>query len=506
METQVLIIGGGLAGNMMARELAKYQVDVTLVEKRADVGFGVSKASNGYLYWGMAWNVSVALKAIAHEVGHASKEAEIKKENWNRSGYEYWNSTLLRELDIPYLWTPIMQIATDDQELKILDVLEQETIARNMYYRRINKEEILSIEPNVNPNAISALYDDQAGWKTYYPWEIVMALYENARQNGVKYMLDTEVTGFSQNGGFQIAETTRGPIKTEFIINACGADGMKVAQMANACDFSLQFFKAHVILMDKAIRNLVNTSVAILAGPGRLKSINPVQSGNLLLSSIYTPTDRPGDVATDKPILDDLFGMAQDVVPSLSKRHIVAYYATSRVYSARDPDEYIIEFAQNNPRFINMVLRMPGFVPMPAIAKDVLSMLADHGLPLTSRNDFNPDRKRIPRFSDLSNEEREKLIAQDPKYSHVVCRCETVTEGEIVEAIRRGATTIDGIKYRTRAGMGRCQRGFCGPRVVEILARELNIKPTEVTKNGGNSRELLYTTKELHPVREEVTV
>jgi glycerol-3-phosphate dehydrogenase len=149
-----------------------------------------------------------------------------------------------------------------------------------------------------------------------------------------------------------------------------------------------------------------------------------------------------------------------------------------------------------------MVFRMPGISAAPAIIRDAVGMLADHGLPLTKKGDFNPYRKRIPQFSTLSDEERGKLIAQDPKYGHVVCRCETVTEGEIVEAIRRGATTLDGVKFRTRAGMGRCQGGFCGPRVVEILARELNIKPTEVTKRGSGSRILLHETKELSKVWE----
>lgn len=496
METQVLIIGGGAAGTMMARELSRYKVDVTLVEKRPDVAFGVSKASNGFIYSGMEWNVSVALKSIVEGIGGVTKDSEAKKEKMCMEGFNMWKP-LLSELDIPSLWMPRMLVATNDEEMMRLGIVESETAARNMPFRKLKRDEILSIEPHVNKNVIAGLFDDEIGLNHVYPWDMVHALAENARKNGVKIMLDTEVIGFSQKSGFQVVETARGPIKTEFIINACGAQGAKVAKMADACDFSLQFFKGHLILMDKKNRNLVNTSVAILAGPGRLKSINPVQSGNLLLSAIYAPTDNPQDISADRSGLDELFSMGKDVIPALSKKDIISYFAISRVYSARDPDEYIIEFAPNNPRFINMILRMPGFVPLPVIAKNIVSMLADHGLPLTTKNNFNPYRKRIPRFNDLSNEERSKLIAQDSRYGHVVCRCETVTEGEIVEAIRRGATTVDGVKFRTRAGMGRCQGGFCGSRVVKILARELNIKPTEVTKNGGNSRILIGETKEL---------
>jgi glycerol-3-phosphate dehydrogenase len=495
METQVLIIGGGAAGTMMARELSRYKVNITLVEKNPDVAFGVSKASNGYVYSGMEWNVSVALKSIVEGIGGVTKDSEVKKEKMCMEGFNMWKP-LLSELDIPCFWMPRMLVATNDEEMSRLDIVESETAARNMPFRKLKRDEILSIEPHVNKNVIAGLFDDKIGLNHIYPWDIVHALTENARENGVKFMLDTEVIGFSQKNGFQVVETTRGPIKTEYIINACGAQGAKVAKMADACDFSLQFFKGHLILMDKKTRNLVNTSVAILAGPGRLKSINPVQSGNLLLSAIYAPTENPRDISADKSGIDELFGMCKDVIPELSKKDIISYFAVSRVYSARDPDEYIIEFAPNNPRFINMVLRMPGFVPLPVIARNVAGMLADHGLPLTTKDNFNPYRKRMPKFSDLSNEERGKLIAQDPRFGHVVCRCETVTEGEIIESIRRGATTLDGVKFRTRAGMGRCQSGFCGPRVVEILARELNIKPTEVTKNGGNSRVLLGETKE----------
>jgi glycerol-3-phosphate dehydrogenase len=503
-EAQVLIIGGGAVGCMLARELSQYKVDVILVEKMPDVSFGLSKASNGYIYWGLMWQISAVLKSIALEGGEAppSTAAGLKKEGWCRAGYELWKSSLFAELDIPYRWLPVLNVATDDTELKILNLLEAQCKDLGWPNRRLKREEVLSLEPNVTNKVIAGLYDDEWGFYSTYPWETVISVAENAQQNGVKFMLNTEVTGFSHKGGFQIVETTKGPIKTEFIINAAGADSLQVAKMAHACDFSLQFFKAHLIIMDKRIGNIINRFVGALAGPGKVKGLCPMQSGNLLLSAIYTPTNMPHDLATDKVYLDTMFSWCQEVVPSLSRRDIIAYHSVSRVYSARDPEEFIVEFSPNNPRFMNMVFRMPGISAAPAIIRDAVGMLADHGLPLTKKGDFNPYRKRIPQFSTLSDEERGKLIAQDPKYGHVVCRCETVTEGEIVEAIRRGATTLDGVKFRTRAGMGRCQGGFCGPRVVEILARELNIKPTEVTKRGSGSRILLHETKELSKVWE----
>ena len=498
METQVVIIGGGVAGTMLARELSKYKVDVILVEKKPDVGFGVSKCSNGYIYRGLLWQLSMVLKSIVTgTVVSALSETELKAQRWCAEGYDIWKKSLLTELDIPNMKLPVMLVATNDQEMEILNLLEKQTRASNNPCRRVNKEEIVWREPHVTPNVISGLYDDELGVTCTYGWDIVEALAENAQQNGVNIMLDTEVIGISKNGGFQIVETTKGPIKTDFIINAAEADGLKVAKMADACDFTLTFFKAHLIVMDKKLSELVKGYLAILAGPGKLKGVHRTISGNLLLSAIYKPTKLPHDLAADKAVLDELFSWCHDVVPSLLKRDIISYFAVSRVYSGRDPEEYIVEFAPRNPRFINMIFRMPGFVPAPVIAKEVVEMLAGHGLPLPRKDDFNPYRKRSPRFSELSDEEKRMFIAQDPRYGHVICRCETVTEGEIVETIRRGATTLDGVKFRTRAGMGRCQSGFCGPRVVDILSKELNIKPTRITKNGGSSRILLGETKQL---------
>jgi glycerol-3-phosphate dehydrogenase len=310
-------------------------------------------------------------------------------------------------------------------------------------------------------------------------------------------LLNTEVTGFSKSSGFQIVETTNGPVRAEFVINATGADGARVAAMADACNFSLQYFRGHLIIGDKNLGKLVKSQVSSIPRPGIMKLVYPLPSDNLMIGLIYTPTHEPHAIAADRTDLEEVFNRGQSLLPALTRKDVVSFFAMSRVYSARDPDEYIVECAPNNPRFINTVLRMPGFIPAPAIAKNIVEMLVDQGLPLTRKANFNPSRKAIPRFNELSLEKKRELIASNPKYGHVVCRCETVTEGEVVEAIKRGASTVDGVKFRTRAGMGRCQGGFCGTRVIEILARELNVDRTEVTKHGGHSRVLLYRGKEL---------
>ena len=194
--------------------------------------------------------------------------------------------------------------------------------------------------------------------------------------------------------------------------------------------------------------------------------------------------------------------MARSLVPRLSERDIINTFTGVRVFNTRDVEEHIVEFSKVNPRFLNVAIRLPGLIGALPMGRHVVGMLADHGLELIRKTDFNPYRKAIPRFHELSDDERRELIAKDPRFGHVVCRCETVTEGEIVEAIKRGARTEEGIKMRTRAGMGRCKRGFCGPRVISILARELNISPLEVTKRSVDSPFLLFRSKDLLPKKE----
>jgi len=499
MEKQVVIIGGGVMGTALARQLSRYELDTVVVERYPDVSFGISKASNGMIYTGLTWLVSIALKAIATSGGDA--ESHLEKERMCSDGFERWND-IFQELDIPHRYSDVTVIARNDEELERLKSMQQ--MAKPEWgIRLLDRDTLFSMEPNVTREAIAALYD-KGHVLTNYPWEIVIALAENAKENGVEFMFNAKVQGFSRKNGFQIVETTRGPIKTEFIINAAGPWGADVAKLADACDFYLQFYKGHCLITDRNVGNLVNSTIFWPPSPGVSKVIQPMLSGNLRLGSIYAATDNEDDEAADKDDMEVVFERAHDLVPALSKKDIIAYYPGLRVFSGRDREEYIIEYAPNNPSFVNVVLRLPGFTPAPVIAEKIVSMLEKSGLELREKNNFNPYRTRIPPFREFSDKQRNQLIAEDPRWGHIVCRCETVTEAEVVEAIRRGATTVDGVKYRTRVGMGRCQGGFCGPRVVEILARELNLPVTQVTKKGGKSQVLLYESKELLKTRKEI--
>ena len=479
METQVAIIGGGVMGTLVARELSRYKVDATVIEREPDVCLGISKASNGMIYSGLTWLVSVALKAIATDGGGA--ESHMEKDKLCLDGYEKWEA-IFKELDVPYILTGVIVIARNDEELERLKAMKDMAKPEwNLSF--LDRNALLSKEPNINPEAIAGLYDE-GHMLSQYPWDVVIALAENAKQNGIKFMLNTEVIGFSKSNGLYVVETTKGPIKAEFVVNATGPWGPDVAKLANACDFSLQFFKGHSLLTDRRVGNLANNCLFWPPTPGVSKAIQPMPGGNLRLGSIYSPTDNKEDVGADLQDMQTVLSRASDLVPALAKQDIIAYYAGMRVFSARDKEEYIVEYAPDKQKFVNVVLRLPGFTPGPAVAEKVVRMLEKSGLQLTEKEDFNPHRKGIPIFRNLSNAERNELIAQDSKWGHIICRCETVTEAEIVEAIRRGATTLDGVKYRTRAGMGRCQTNFCSPKVIEILAREMNVPVTQITKRN----------------------
>jgi glycerol-3-phosphate dehydrogenase len=388
-------------------------------------------------------------------------------------------------------------IATNEDEVKILDVTEDLCKQIGSEPRRLNKEAIRVVEPNIAKSAVSALLDEtsEAG---VYPWEHCIALAENARANGVRIMTGAGVKTIKPVNGSFLVETERGPIKTEYVINAAGAYADKVADMAGVCDFGLIFVPGQTEILDKRLKGLINCCIGSPPMPGAGGRINVLPSGNISVGFIeYMMTKNREYAARRKDLADQSIARARDFVPAISQKDIIKSFTAVRVFNTRDAEDHIIEATKKHPHFINAVIRPPGLAASPAIAEYVVNLLGNQGLILVKKIDFNPYHKGIPKVSELPDKERQKLIAQDPRYGHIVCRCEEISEGEIVEAIKRGARTVDGIKFRTRAGMGRCQGGFCGTRVVEILARELDIPMTEIRQNSDLSRILLYRSKEL---------
>ncbi len=509
-EADVVIIGGGITGAAIARELSKYKVETILVEKAGELADGQTKGSIGNVYSGTTMIGSLIAKSAVLQPGAPLYDPNSKKMKWCEEGFFKDWPRILKELDIEHSYPPVLVFARSEAEMEALK--KYEDTAQHIggdyakSYRKVNKEEIFALEPNVTKDAIAGLYDEDR-LIDIFPPEAVIAMAENAAQNGVKILLDAEVTGVVHNGGYQIVETRNGPIKTNFIVNAAGRQADKIARMGGACDWGLQNKTTLVMIFDKHVEGLVNGMVRCPCVPSFLCLVKRRSEGNLIAAcGPYGLVDNPEDTETVSQMLNDGIAGIKGLVPGISQKDIINTFTGVRAFNTRDKDDHIVEFSSTNPRFINAIIRPPGIAGAPPMARHVVGMLADAGLKLTSKSDFNPRRKAIPRFRDLSDEERDGLIKQDSGYGHVICRCETVTEGEIVEAIRRGARTEQGVKMRTRAGMGRCKRGFCGPRVIAILARELDIPVTEVTKRGRGSTLLPYKSKELLQAKEEVEV
>jgi glycerol-3-phosphate dehydrogenase len=499
LETQVLIVGGGVEGTSIARELAKYKVDAIVAEKEVDVAGGQTCRSAAMVYSpvGLSWVGSLVIKSIMCKPGDPLFHPESLKEKLTMKGFNMFEP-LVRELNVSsYTKRTMMMIATTEDEVERLNLAQDICKQLGFEPERLNKEAVLAREPNVTKKVICAIADSPSDGAVY-PWEYCMALAENARENGIRIMTGAEVQAIRpSNGGF-VVDTARGPIRTEYIVNVAGAYADKVAQMAGVCDFGLSYMKGQTEILDKRLGGLVNNSVTPTPQPGKGGVIGRLPSGNIALGFVeYTPTEDCEDTFANREWTNENIATAREFVPDITERDIIKSFTGVRVFNTRDVEDHIIEATKKYPNFINAAIRLPGLAASPAIAEYVVNLLGNQGLALVRKADFNPYRTGIPKVSELPDEERQKLIAQDSRYGHVVCRCEEVSEGEIIEAIKRGARTVAGIKYRTRAGMGRCQGGFCGSRVVEILSRELDIPMTEVTQKGGLSRVLLYRSKEL---------
>ena len=487
LKTQVLVIGGGVLGTAVARELSRYKVDVILVEREVDFGWGSTKAN----------------MCIVCQGGDA---LEFRKE-YHRSRL-VWESIplmepLCRQLDVPFKRVGELAIFFNNEGRAKYQKMKTRAESLGITtHQFVDRDSLRKMEPNIAPEAMGALYDPTIAITD--PVRLTMALAENARQNGVNVITTAEVQDMTRSpDGFEV-KTSQGNISCEFIVNAAGMAVDRVAAMVNADDFVVFPIRGYVGILDKKMGDLVNHEIhARPEAPGESNIITPTVYGNLIIG---TPMKlaRRNDYSTTRQMADTALVNVRRLVPGISGKDIINSFAGFLMFRNWELGwhECVVSPSRSVPRFINVSMGYPGVSAAPATAKEVVKLLTQEGLKLEENPNFNPYRKAITDFSELSDEEKRALIAEDGRYGHVVCRCETVTEGEVVEAIGRGATTLDGVKFRTRAGMGRCQGGFCSPRVISILARECGISEEEVTKKGGESRHLLYRSKELLGARE----
>lgn len=463
----VIIIGGGVIGCAIARELSRQQRKIALMERASDVCEGASKANSGIIHAGYD-APSGTLKAKLNVQGNQMMEA------------------LAKELDIPFKRNGSFVLMFEEEGRSELQKLYERGLQNGVKELRIlSGDEVREMEPNVSSEVKAALYAPTAG--IVCPFGMTYAFAQNAAVNGAEIFLSTEVTDIhKKEAGFTVV-TTGGNFETKYIINAAGVYADKIHNMVSEEKLEIVPRRGQYCLMDKEVGNLTGATLFQLPtklGKGVL--VTPTVHGNLLVGPNAEDMDDKEGIYTTAEGLSDILKCGEKSVKSLPKNKVITSFAGLRANANGD---FRIEEVSDAKGFIDVAgIASPGLSASPAIGVYVANLMQEID-PVPMKPDFMATRKGIPSMALATMEKRKELIEENPAYANVICRCELVTEGEIRDAIRCpvGATTLDGIKRRTRAGMGRCQSGFCSPKVVEILAEELGVDVEEITKMGGKS-------------------
>ncbi|MGE5606445.1 MAG: NAD(P)/FAD-dependent oxidoreductase [Bacteroidota bacterium] len=478
-QVDVMIIGAGVVGTALARELSRYQLRILLVEKEVDVSFGTSKANSGIVHSGIHDHPGTIKARLCVQGNRLYPE-------------------LAAELNVLYKQNGTLVVARDRSELPVLENLRNQGLANGLTeITFLKREELLRLEPNLAPSLEGGLLVPSGG--IVVPFDLVFALVENAIANGVQLAVATRVEKVEFRTDQFVVHTNRGIVKAKHIVNAAGLHSAAIARMIGDESFNIYPRKGEEYLLDRKLEGLVRRTIFPLPSPeSKGILVIPTVEGNIMLGPTAHRIGSFSDLSTSASGWEEIFNYTSKLVPGIRPADLITSFSGLR--AAEEKGEFIIRSSHISPRFIHAAgIESPGLTAAPAIALEIKEILKEAGLELRQKHNFNPIRP-LTRFRQLSEEEQAKLIEEDSTYAKVVCRCETVTEGEIREAIRRGANTLDGVKLRTRSGMGRCQGGFCTPKILDLLMEELGIDPESVSKNGPGS-ELL--TGRLRMVKEE---
>lgn len=481
----VIIIGAGVSGCAIARELSRLELKVMVVEKALDVCEGTSKANSGIVHAGYD-AVPGTLKAKLNVAGSRKMEE------------------LSKELDFSYKRNGSLVLCFDEKELDKLTELKERGEANGVEEIRIlNRQELLELEPNVGDEAVAALYAPTGG--IVCPFGLTIALAENAADNGVEFRFGREVKTVKRKEKGYLVGTGEENYEARVVINAAGIYADQIHNLVSKSFMEITPRKGEYLLYDKKTGGMVsNTLFQLPTALGKGILVTPTVHGNLLTGpTAQDIKDREG-TDTSREGLAQVSAKAALSVKSVPGRDVITSFSGLRAHVTMRPqtendgyagaeEDFVIGEAIDAPGFIDVAgMESPGLSCAPATGEYVAELVKGLLHPKEKEN-FIGTRKGIPNMALSSDDERRRLISENPAYGNVICRCEMVTEGEILSAIHRtlGAVTVDGIKRRTRAGMGRCQSGFCNPKVVEILARELGKDESEIRKSGNNSWFLL---------------
>ena len=473
----VMIIGAGVSGSACARELARYKLNICVVERAEDVCCGTSKANS----------------AIAHAGFDADQGSLMAK--LNVQGNKMMEE-LSKELDFEFIRNGSLVVCTREEDRRNLQALLENGIANGVEGLRIvEREELLAMEPNISDEAVAALYAPTGG--ILCPFGLNIALAENACVNGVEFKFDTEVLNIEKTDGGWKLVTDNGDYETKVVVNAAGVYADKFHNMVSDDKMTIVARRGDYYLLDKTAGKHVSRTIFTLPNEfGKGVLVSPTVHGNLIVGPTANDIDDKEGTNTTRAELDEVTVKSAVNVKNVPLRQVITSFAGLRAHELGH--EFHIRELPEAPGFVDCAgIESPGLTSSPAIGCMVADIVA--GILKPEKNpDFVGSRKGIVRPSEMSLEERNELIKKEPAYGNIICRCEMITEGEILDAIRRplGAKSLDGVKRRTRAGMGRCQAGFCSPRTMEILSRELHIDMSQVTKSGGESRLIVGTNKD----------
>ncbi len=473
----VIIIGGGVTGCCIARTLSKYDLNICLLEKETDIASGTSKANSGVIH-----------------AGYASPRDYIKRQLAIRGNKLYTQAA--EELNFPFKRIGSFVVALEDNQIKQLEEERKKGIEDGIPGLEVilNKEKIKKMEPRLTDEVVGVLHAPTGGLAS--PYELTFALAENASMNGVKFFRNRRVVKITHQEYVFTVRTLAGEFKSRNIINAAGLYAAQISRMLGLDYFSITPRKGEYILFD---RNAIQLNKILFPMPTKISKgilVCPTLHGNTFIGPNAQNIPDLEDISTTTSGLKEILEGAMKLVPSLPVRSSIRNFAGLRAV----PEAY--DFIIDNTDvygFINVAgILSPGLTATFAIAEKVVEFLELLGEKLKVKEDYNPSRPKPERFKDFTKEELDKKIQEDPTWGRIICRCETIPEKEIIDAIHApvGATTVDGVKFRCRPGMGRCQGGFCRPRVIEILSRELKKSYEEITKRGEDTNILIGKTKD----------
>ncbi len=466
MKTDVVVIGAGAVGCAIARELSKYKKQVTVVDMRDDVGGNASKSNSAIIHTG-------------YDAANGTLESQLVV------AANPMYDQLAKDLDVPFKRIGAVLPAFTEEQFEKLPAIKEKAFNNHVYdVEFLNHDQILEKEPSLNPEVLGGLWIPRES--IIDPFILVQALAENAHANGVEFLLNAKVTDIKvADGAVREVVTTRGTIETKYVINAAALYCDEIAAMVGKADYKVVARRGQFYILDKntscKVRHIV---LPIPTKVTKGKLMTPTIHGNMLVGPTAEDLPDKDDVSTTTDGLASIYADVHKMIPALNVRDTITQYSGLR--PNRNPEGLHVDTYEDLAGYVNLSgVRSTGLTLSVAMGKYVVERMKAIGCKLEFKENFNPIRKGIPKFSEMTKEEQEAIIRENPLYGNIICRCETVTEGEIVDAINRplGARTVDAVKRRVRAGMGRCQGGFCGPKVIEILARELKVPVEEINKN-----------------------